>query len=76
MQRVVVEKQGSDWVAALDGTEVARGRVQGGVAEAAYEWARANATESTPVSVQIREEDGTWGLERTYPRSADPSSTG
>jgi len=70
MRRVVIEKQGRDWVAGVDGKELARGRFQSGVADAAHAWARGNATRSAPISVHLHGEYGVSGC--TYPTSGDP----
>jgi hypothetical protein len=75
VRRIMVELEGDKWLAQLDGTEVARGDSQDAVVEAAYDYARVNATDLEPISVQLREKDGTYGLERTYPRKADPTTS-
>jgi hypothetical protein len=70
MRRVVIEKQGRDWVAGINGQEIARGRFQGGVADAAHAWARWHATMAAPISVLLHGEYGISGC--TYP-NGDPT---
>lgn len=75
MRKIMVEKdtQSGEWTATFVGdAEIARCPTQDEAAEQAYAYARDNATEADPISVQIREEDGSFGPERTYPRAADP----
>jgi hypothetical protein len=76
MRRVIVQQAGDQWVATgPDGIEVAHGTHQRDVLEQAYIWGRERGKPGSPVTVQLRETDGTWGEERTYPRSEDPTSS-
>ena len=72
MKRIDVTKKGDEWVANSGSEIVAKASNKVDVVKATAKVARADPT---PVSVRIHKENGQFQEERTYPRSADPSSS-
>lgn len=73
MKRIdVLPSKPSGWVAKSKGDEPIYGSTKAEVVSFAIAAAKASPT---PVSVRIHKKDGTIQEERTYPRSADPSSS-
>ncbi len=71
MRKVVVERVAGEWVAtATGGTIVARGPERDAVIEGAHEYGRTHGHEVDGVSVEVREEDGSYAVLTTYPRIA------
>ena len=72
MKRIDVSKKGDEWVGTQSGRVVSRGDTK---TEAVRNTAAVAKAQADAVTVKIHKEDGTIQEERTYPRSADPSSS-
>lgn len=73
MKRIDITKKGAQWVATDDDGEMVAGAT---TKEMCVEFTAAYAIGlGQPVSVRIHLENGQFEEERTYPRSADPSSS-
>ena len=71
MRKVVVERVAGEWVATVTGgTIVARGPARAEVVEGAHEYGRTHGDEVDGVSIEVREEDGSYEVLTTYPRVA------
>ena len=73
MRKVVVERVAGEWVATVTGgTIVARGAERADVVEGAHDYGRTHGGEADVdgVSIEVREEDGSYEVLTTYPRVA------
>ena len=73
LRRIDIVKSDEGWVAKEGGAVVSRGARKDDLVR---EVATAAKSRGEPASVRIHKADGKFQEERTYPRSADPSSRG